>query len=230
MLFRVVCDFDGTVTRVDTADAIFEQFAAPEWREIEGLWEAGEIGSAECMRRQVELLDVSLDELHQALDSIEIDPTFAAFQTFCHAEGIDLIVVSDGVDYFIRRILQRIGLARLPIRANRFIQRGPRRFSLAHPHRVQDCASGAGTCKCARAAEEGVFRKTVLIGDGRSDFCVAHEVDIVFAKKSLLRYTRENNLPAFEYVSFADVQATLAAILPLARQVSAASGGIGADA
>jgi 2,3-diketo-5-methylthio-1-phosphopentane phosphatase len=214
MPLRVVCDFDGTITKQDTADAIFSRFAAPEWHDIEALWEAGEIGSAACMRRQMELVNASLPELDAALDELEIDPAFPAFHAFCAERDIELMIVSDGVDYFIRRILQGAGLPRLPIRANRLIQKGERRFSLGHPHKVQDCASGAGTCKCARAAPTATDQRTVLIGDGRSDFCVAHEADIVFAKKSLLRYTREQGIAAFEYASFADIQAAFETLLP----------------
>jgi 2-hydroxy-3-keto-5-methylthiopentenyl-1-phosphate phosphatase len=228
MSLKVLCDFDGTITKVDTADAIFTRFAAPAWHDIEALWEAGEIGSAECMRRQMELIDASLPELDDALDALEIDPAFPAFNQFCIAHNIELIVVSDGVDYFIRRILQRAGL-RLPIRANRLIHRGRRSFSLAHPHKVQDCASGAGTCKCARAAAEGVSYRTILIGDGRSDFCVAHEADVVFAKKSLLRYTQEQGIPALEYSTFADVQFLFETLLP-ARQPSLPLMNIGLNA
>jgi 2-hydroxy-3-keto-5-methylthiopentenyl-1-phosphate phosphatase len=221
MALKVLCDFDGTITKVDTADTIFSRFAAPAWHDIERLWEAGEIGSAECMRRQTELLDVTLAELDEALDELEIDPTFPAFNAFCQAEGIELIVVSDGIDYFIRRILQRAGLPRLPVRANRLIQRGQRRFSLGHPHKVHDCASGAGTCKCAPAAAERGSHRTVLIGDGRSDFCVAHEADVVFAKKSLLRYTHEQDITAFEYNTFADVQAAFETLLPVGQSHAA---------
>lgn len=217
MALRVVCDFDGTITKVDTADAIFTRFAAPAWRDIEAMWVAGEIGSAECMRRQVELLDASLPELDAALDALQIDPTFPAFQAFCEERGVELAIVSDGVDYFIKRILKSAGLPRLRVQANRLIQKGERRFSLGHPHRVKDCASGAGTCKCAKAAPSGADERTVLIGDGRSDFCVAHETDIVFAKKSLLCYTREQGIAAIEYDTFADVQAAFEIILPAYR-------------
>jgi 2,3-diketo-5-methylthio-1-phosphopentane phosphatase len=230
MQLKVLCDFDGTITKVDTADAIFTRFAKPEWHAIESLWEAGEIGSAECMRRQMELVDASLSELDEALDEIEIDPTFPAFNSFCADHGIELLVVSDGVDYFIRRILQRAGLHGLPIRANRLIQRGKRRFSLGHPHRVTDCASGAGTCKCARAAAESFPYRTVLIGDGRSDFCVSHETDIVFAKKSLLRYTKEQGIAAFEYVTFADVQAAFETLLPVSAPLPIINASLGVSA
>lgn len=213
MSLRVLCDFDGTITKVDTADMIFARFAAPAWRDIEALWEAGEIGSAECMRRQMELVDASLAELDEALDKVEIDPTFPAFYSFCAEHCIELTVLSDGVNYFIHRILKKASLKGLTVQANRLIQRGERSFSLGHPHRVKDCAAGAGTCKCARAAG-GAFEKTVLIGDGRSDFCVAHEADIVFAKKSLLAYAREQGIAAHQFDDFADVQAVIETILP----------------
>ncbi len=217
MSLKILCDFDGTVSQADTTDAIFDRFA-PSWRSIEALWEAGEIGSAECMRRQIELMDASLPELDAALDELKIDPTFPAFAGFCNKAGIELVVVSDGVDYFIRRMLQRAGLGRLPIRANRLIHRGQRSYSLGHPHKVLGCQSGAGTCKCARAAAESAGQFTVLIGDGRSDFCVSHKADAVFAKKSLLAYTKANRIPAFEYADFAGVQAVLQTILPARRQ------------
>ncbi|MGO9461683.1 MAG: MtnX-like HAD-IB family phosphatase [Rhodomicrobium sp.] len=219
MSFKILCDFDGTISTADTTDAIFDRFA-PAWRGIEALWEAGEIGSADCMRRQIELMDASLPELDEALDELEIDPAFPAFTQFCSAAGIELIVVSDGVDYFIRRMLLRAGLGRLPVRANRLIQRSPRRYSLGHPHQVQGCASGAGTCKCTRAAAECAGHRTILIGDGRSDFCVSHQADIVFAKKSLLGYTRENGIEAFEYSNFDCVRQILESLLPLRRQHS----------
>jgi 2-hydroxy-3-keto-5-methylthiopentenyl-1-phosphate phosphatase len=206
MSLKILCDFDGTISIADTTDAIFDRFA-PSWVEIETLWHEGKIGPAECMRRQVELMDVSLRELDAALDEIEIDPTFPAFTEFCASSGIGLTVVSDGVDYFIRRVLAKAGLGHLPIRANNLIQLGERKFTLGHPYSSGDCESGAGTCKCRRAATEHAGFRTVLIGDGTSDFCVSQKADFVFAKKSLLKYTRSRGIAAFEYRTFADVQA-----------------------
>ncbi|MGO9545404.1 MAG: MtnX-like HAD-IB family phosphatase [Rhodomicrobium sp.] len=217
MAFKILCDFDGTISTADTTDAIFDRYA-PDWRNIEALWEAGEIGSAECMRRQIEIMDASLPELDEALDELEIDPTFPAFTQFCKAAGIELIVVSDGIDYFIRRILLRADLGRLPVRANRLVQLGQRRFSLSHPHQVAGCASNAGTCKCNRAADEFSGYRTVLIGDGRSDFCVSHKADVVFAKKSLLAYTQAKGIEATGFSDFSEVRAVLERLLHARRQ------------
>jgi 2,3-diketo-5-methylthio-1-phosphopentane phosphatase len=228
MSLKVLCDFDGTISAADTTDAIFDRFA-PSWRIIEALWEAGEIGSAECMRRQIELMDASAGELDEALDELEIDPTFPAFVRFCDTAKIELSIVSDGVDYFIRRILKKAGLGHLPIRANQLIRREPRRYSLGHPHQMQDCETGAGTCKCALSGGGCASRYTILIGDGRSDFCVSHRAEAVFAKKSLLRYTARHGIAAFEYASFADVQAVLEPLLR-SRQQSRSSANAGLEA
>src|SRR5262249_47223827 len=102
MSLRVLCDFDGTISAADTTDAIFDRFA-PSCRIIEVLWEAGKMGWAECMRRQIELMDASAEELDKELDGLQIDPISPAFVRFCDAAKIELTVVSDGVDYFIRR-------------------------------------------------------------------------------------------------------------------------------
>lgn len=209
MPLKVVCDFDGTISTEDATDKILMLFAAPAWEVLEASLEAGELEAAECMRRQIELVDASLPELDAALDAIAFDPAFPAFCKFCDCKGIEISVVSDGVDYFIRRILRRAGLSRLKVYANRMIKKGERQFSLAHPHKLRDCE--AGTCKCARASNHS--GRTVLIGDGRSDFCVSQKADIVFAKRRLLAYTKEQGIPAFEFATFADVQAVLQTLL-----------------
>jgi 2-hydroxy-3-keto-5-methylthiopentenyl-1-phosphate phosphatase len=216
MPLRVLCDFDGTVSVTDTTDAIFDRFA-PDWRSIETLWEAGGIGSAECMRRQVELMDASEADLNQALDDLRIDPGFPAFVRFCDEAKIGLTIVSDGVDYFIRRILNKAGLSKLAIYANQLIKLGERSYTLRHPYKTADCAAGAGTCKCARASSSLGRPYTILIGDGRSDFCVSHQASAVFAKKSLLQYTRAEGIEAFEYATFADVQAVFDRLLVSTR-------------
>ena len=45
MTLSISCDFDGTITRSDTVDAILEQFALPQWTDVEAEWAAGKIGS-----------------------------------------------------------------------------------------------------------------------------------------------------------------------------------------
>jgi len=217
MHWKVICDFDGTVALQDTTDLILSAYADPEWETIEQDWKQGKIGSAECMQRQIRLVCSNLHELDALLDSVEIDPYFKDFALFCEKHGIPLTIASDGVDYFIERVLTRHQLSHLPIRANCLIFLGEDRYDLGFPHRAGDCASQSGHCKCKMAGSDTV--RTLLVGDGKSDFCLAHQVDLVFAKKSLLDYCHRQQLQHAAFDHFGEAQAMLAALLEMpARQ------------
>ena len=66
----IICDFDGTISLIDVTDSLLEKFAAPEWEDIEKIWQDGIIGSRECLAQQIPLLDMSQVELNCHLDEI----------------------------------------------------------------------------------------------------------------------------------------------------------------
>ncbi len=214
MSWQILCDFDGTIATKDVTDTLLERFALDGWEEIETSWKAGLIGSRDCMARQVELLRADKAMLDAALDEIEIDPGFPAFVALCRREGLPLTVVSDGLDYAIRRILTRHGLGDLPIVANHLEQVAEDRYRLSFPYANAGCAKGSGTCKCK--VGEGLTAggaMSLLVGDGTSDMCAAGSVDLVFAKDKLLSYCREEGLPVVAYRDFANATRQLAALL-----------------
>jgi 2-hydroxy-3-keto-5-methylthiopentenyl-1-phosphate phosphatase len=135
------------------------------------------------MELQIGLLSVSPRELDAFLDSVPITAGFGEFTAFCRERGLRLSVVSDGLDYAIKRILRRNGLDDLPVIANRLRYppgadaNSPTAFSLSFPYRAEGCP--AGVCKC-RAAEGEDF---LLIGDGRSDCCAAGPASFILARK-----------------------------------------------
>lgn len=209
---QVFCDFDGTISVKDTTDEILSRFALPAWKLIEEEWKNGEIGSAECMRQQIALIYASKQELDIALDSLPIDPTFPDFVRFCEALGAPITVISDGVDYFIRRILGRYQLGYLPIIANQLRITGDRTYALSCPHTNPACVSAAGVCKCKQIDSRTGMR--VFVGDGRSDFCAAGSADLLFAKSTLATYCEQQAIPYIPYHQFMDVQHALKRALP----------------
>ena len=211
---HVYCDFDGTISLQDATDVILSRFAAPEWQLIEEEWKLGLIGSAECMQRQIALINANQDALDAVLDHIDIDTSFPDFINFCHASHISVTVISDGVDYFIRRILSRFGLKHIPIIANRLhfsLVGDSTEYSLSSPYSATDCISAAGVCKC-RAVSSSDMR--IYIGDGRSDFCVSSKPDIVFAKDKLATYCAQQDIAFIGYQRFADITHALRRSLP----------------
>lgn len=207
------CDFDGTISKEDVTDLVLEKFALPKWRDIEEKWASGEINSAQCMRLQICLIRASIDEIDAFLDTIEIDPGFAAFREFCRDSGVDVVVASDGVDHFIRRILANHGMSDVEVIANHLVWSdgdGGTEFRLQTPFARSGCRTASGVCKCAVVA---TCDEHIYVGDGRSDFCVAHQASIVFAKKKLAEYCDRNRIDHSPYQDFAEVQTSLASIL-----------------
>jgi len=201
----VLCDFDGTISTSDVTDTLLEAFGKPGWQEIEAEWLAGRIGSRVCMQQQIACLDASKEELDEAIDAIGVDDAFAAFVDAIATRGWELSIVSDGLDYAIKRILERHRLPLLPFYANRLTQTGERSWKLDSPYADAACCSASGMCKCAfarRARTAG--NKVLMIGDGRSDFCVAGCADLVFAKGSLTAHCLDKRLPHVPISGFSD--------------------------
>jgi 2,3-diketo-5-methylthio-1-phosphopentane phosphatase len=210
--WAIACDFDGTIAKVDVTNELLIRFAKPEWEDVEADWVAGKIGSRECMALQVALLRVSRAELDAFLDTVEIDAAFPAFVADCRARNVPIRVVSDGLDYSVRRVLVRHGLGDLPVATNRLVQTAPTEWKLEFPYFRENCSALSGTCKCAVAAENGT-RRTLLIGDGTSDFCLAGDADYVFAKHKLLAHCLQKGIPHRAFAGFDVARSLLAQLL-----------------
>lgn len=212
--WTILCDFDGTVSIRDATDVVLENCAAPAWRDVESDWVAGRIGSRDCMSQQVALIDASEGELFSVIDSVEIDPGFPNFVAGTEASGVELVIVSDGFDLVIRRILANHGLSHLQVIANELHRVGDRRWAMQSPNFDVNCRALSGTCKCAYANSRRTDPEVnvLLIGDGQSDVCVSSRADFVFAKSRLLQHCRASGIKhcafnGFEHASalFADL-------------------------
>lgn len=234
MSIQILCDFDGTITHRDVTDGLLERFALPEWRLIEEDYLSGRMGSRECMLRQVDLIRADINAVDQFLDHEEVDPYFPDFVRFCRKVGWDLVVVSDGLDYAIHRILARHGLSHLTVYTNHLELLAHGRYRLHFPHANEACPKGSGTCKCALVKPSGRYRvvrveqgvempgvETVLIGDGTSDYCLADNCDLVFAKDKLLEYCKGRDIPYLAYNDFSDVRVMMSKLQSMSSRPSA---------
>jgi 2-hydroxy-3-keto-5-methylthiopentenyl-1-phosphate phosphatase len=205
---RLLVDFDGTIASLDTTDALLERFAAPAWRDIEEDWKAGRIGSRECMVRQIDLVRATPAEMDDFVAGVDIDPGFPAFVRLCERLGHEVSVVSDGLDRTIEAVLERHDLD-LPFRANHLEWRGGDRWRLTFPHARSDCEALAGTCKCSFTAG-APYELSIVVGDGRSDFCVAGRADLVLAKGVLREHCGTAGLAHAAFADFSEATALLA--------------------
>ena len=201
-------DFDGTITKDDVVHMLVETFCPEGWKELNDRWERKEISTEECARQTFGLFEVSERDFYRMLDTIELDEYFIPFVKICRKKGYSICILSDGYDKIIEYLLKKYGLADLPFFANRLVREG-QHFNIACPYFNTECGQ-CGTCKKTVLQ---MLKKpdcmTIYVGDGYSDTCVIEAADAVFAKKSLLEYCREKNIPVTPFDSFADICDTI---------------------
>jgi len=213
---KIYTDFDGTITAQDTWMDVGNYFISDKekWVKVIRKFENLEIGARECFMAECALIeDFDFDRFNQIIDNQVIDNEFRDFIYFCGKNDIPLTILSEGMDYYIGRILRNNSID-LPYFANRFVlSEDGKTFHLEFPHSDSDCTK-CGCCKrnliLNMTADDEI---SVLIGDGFSDICAAGYADIVFAKKSLASYCWKNNITYFEFRDFSDVKKKLDKIL-----------------
>jgi len=214
---QVFCDFDGTVCLQDIGNSFLHKYGLPDWLRAEHEFLAGTLGSRDALIRQYRALDASPEELERFVrENAELDPTFPAFLEQAQRRGIKVVVLSDGVDLYIKPFLRRYGLEEVPL----FCNRG--RWEEGHiemefPYFNAVCAI-CGNCKTShmeRLRQPG--QRLVYVGDGWSDRCAARHADVLFAKGRLLEFCRREGIPHHEFERFEDVGWVLFAARPVCR-------------
>lgn len=205
----VLTDFDGTITRTDVAEAILDEFAPRTWWDIEELHRSRTIGTRESLARQFALLKVKEADMLRFVDEhVEMDETFREFAAFCKGRGLPLEIVSEGLDFYVRYLLEKWDL-QIPVRTNHAVF-GEGRVHIEYPWADATCTL-CGTCKLLRLFELRVQGHPIAyVGDGHSDLCPAIEADLVFAKAELAQLCDEEGIAYTRFRRFADVQASLA--------------------
>lgn len=203
MLF--VIDFDGTLSVGDTVDAMLEGFADDCWKALEAEWLLGNISAIDCMQQQLDLVEVDQVTLEKFFRGIQLDASFIPFHKLI-SQFAKVAIVSDGLDHAIEVATRNAAMPSMPIFANK-LHFKPNGVAISYPYRNPNCKAGNGVCKCqiAEQLSADVSGPVVLVGDGKSDYCLAKQADIVFAKGKLISYCEQENIPFRRFQTFAEV-------------------------
>ena len=204
--YIVFFDFDNTITPFDVLDHLIERFSIDEdWKMFEEEWEAGKIGSKECLEGQLRSVRVTQEVLSQYLATVPVDPFFPRLLDLLKRKGIESIIVSDSFSFIIKEILKHNGIKGGKVYANRIRFEEDRLFP-SFPFWSEDC-SRCAHCK-KRHVLEHADKTTVYVGDGLSDLCPAEHADLVFAKGSLLDHLLKKKRRCRDFRDLRDVYAS----------------------
>ena len=202
----VVCDFDGTITLLDTSEYILERFAEGDWRAPDRLLLQRSIDLEECMVRQFSLVHRSPEEMLDSLNGrVVIRKGFQELVEICSQNGIPFHVASAGLDFVIRHYLDSVGTSeKVVVHApSSDWSGGSLRLHfppLKHP--------GARSFKDDVVLTlKGIGRSVVYIGDGISDLDGARSADVRFAVRGrpLLDHLIKDGIAATPFVEFEEI-------------------------
>ncbi len=202
-----LCDFDGTISPTDIGAAFARAFSPAGVAEQEALigpWARGEMGHRALTEAQCRLISATEAEARAFARGFVIDPGFAPFVRGVRARGDEVMVLSEGFDFYLAERLAAAGLGDVAYAANR-LRFEDGRVRPEFPWTEGGCGR-CGNCK-GRHAREWRSRgfRTVLVGDGLSDRCGAREADRVIARGDLMEWCRAEGIAAAPFGDFADV-------------------------
>lgn len=213
--FKIFIDFDGTITLEDVGEAIFRKFA--ETKSVDKIIDdllTDKISSRKCWDLLCESVgEIDKQKLDEFIDLLEVDPTFFSFVNFCNEHELELIVLSDGFDYYIDRIFERAKLSELTSYANHLEISEDGKMKPGYPFYNPATLSSAN-CKSTHiinhSADDDI---TIYIGDGNSDRDAAQYCDYIFAKDGLLKFCEKERISFYPFKDFDDVKKRLTDLL-----------------
>jgi 2-hydroxy-3-keto-5-methylthiopentenyl-1-phosphate phosphatase len=200
----VQCDFDGTVTEGDASFIILDTFTSRDWRQLFRRYELGEISVGRFNTEAFSMVKADKKSLLEAIKGkMGIRPGFEEMVACCRRKGFRLVIVSNGLDFYIKEILKEIGLADIEVFAAKtgFHPEGLRVQYIGPDGDYLDSDFKAAYVKTFLA--EGY--RIVYLGNGASDLEPARQCHHIFAIGTLLERCKQVNLDCTPFADFNDV-------------------------
>jgi len=200
----VQCDFDGTVTEEDTSFFLLDAFAQGDWRRLLRKYKEHKISVGEFNTKAFTMVKDDKPTLLEALKGkVRVRAGFHELRNYCLKKDFRLVIVSNGLDFYIKAVLKDLGLDSIEVHAAQ---------ASFHPEgmKVQYVGpDGKRLDDNFKVAYIKSFLKLgyriVYVGNGDSDFPPAKYANHVFATGELLAYCRENNLNYEPFENFIDI-------------------------
>jgi 2-hydroxy-3-keto-5-methylthiopentenyl-1-phosphate phosphatase len=197
-------DFDGTITEDDVSFVLLDTFAQGDWRKLFQQYRENKISVGDFNTRAFAMVKASSEELLQvARDKVKLRGGLHNLVAYCQERGFRLVIVSNGLDFYIKSILEDVGLGNIEVHA------AQTRFN-ADGLEVQYIGPEGNLLNSGfKEAYTRLFLKqgyrVVCVGNGPSDIFPASLAQYVFARDGLLESCREKRLKCKSFNDLNDV-------------------------
>jgi 2-hydroxy-3-keto-5-methylthiopentenyl-1-phosphate phosphatase len=204
----IQCDFDGTITVEDEAFLLLDAYANGDWRKILAEYREGKISIGQFNSRAFAMVKIDKQTLVDFVRrTVQIRSGFAELMSLCRRNSFRFIIVSNGLDFYIKEVLRNIGSEEVELRAAQtWFNSGGIEVKYIGPdgRQINDGFKEAYT----RSFLNQGYR-VVYVGNGLSDMPSARLAHRVFAIGELLELCRDTNLNCAPFSDLKDVVAGL---------------------
>lgn len=200
----VQCDFDGTITEEDESFLLLDAFAGKNWRQIFDEYKEGKISVGAFNARAFTMIKADKQTM---LDFVQrnkkVRPGFQELVSYCRNKSIRLVIVSNGLDFYIEAILKDIGMDGIEVfAAKTWFYPGGLDVKYIGPNgnELQNSFKEAHT----KAFLSQGYR-VIYVGNGPSDMPPAKLAHRIFARDGLLELCRDENLNCIPFADLHDV-------------------------
>jgi 2-hydroxy-3-keto-5-methylthiopentenyl-1-phosphate phosphatase len=200
----VQCDFDGTVTEEDASFFLLDAFAQGDWRRPLREYKEHRISVGEFNTKAFAMVKDDKSRLLEELKvKVRVRAGFHELVGYCQRKGFRLVIVSNGLDFYIEAVLKDLGLDSMEVHAAQ---------ASFHPEGMKVQYVGPDGKRLEEDFKEAYIKsflklgyKVIYVGNGDSDFVPAKYAHHVFATGELLDYCRDNNLNCKPFENFLDI-------------------------
>jgi len=200
----VQCDFDGTVTEEDASFFLLDAFAQGDWRRLLREYKEHRISVGEFNTEAFAMVKDDKARLLEVLkDKVKVRTGLHELVNYCLKKGFRFVIVSNGLDFYIKAVLKDIGLENIEVHAAQ---------ASFHPEGMKVQYVGPDGERLEDGFKEAYIKsflklgyRVIYMGNGDSDVAPVKYAHHVFATGELLAYCRENNLKYKPFENFIDV-------------------------
>jgi 2-hydroxy-3-keto-5-methylthiopentenyl-1-phosphate phosphatase len=203
-------DFDGTVTLEDVSFLLLDTYVGSKWREAHKEYAAGKISVGAFNKKVFGMMRADKKTMTRLVltdPSVKIRPGFKELIDYCRSKGYKIIIVSNGLMFYIEAILEKEGIKGLEIVAaeNKFFKGGMNvRYVGPDGNEVDTAFKESYTADLRKKGYNVIY-----IGNGTSDIHPARLAQHVFATQDLLEKCKKDGLAHCTFNDFFDVINTL---------------------
>lgn len=201
----IQCDFDGTITEDDVSFMMLDAYASGDWRQLFRKYQEGKISVGRFNTEAFAMVKADRKSLLEvARNKVKVRAGFHEFVAYCRRRGFRLVIVSNGLDFYIEEILSNIGLADIEVFSAKahFHPGGGLNVQYIGPDGRQ-LDDGFKETHVALFLEQGY--RMIYMGNGTSDIPPSRRCHYTFATGNLLEFYQRANLEHTPFTDFKQV-------------------------